>query len=193
MLISSFFTRGGMPALSLTPNITIWEIQEFANTKVIDIQLMIEIGDGFYKYSFATYNSTKEYLFISDGGDTLPPNERFGTNGTDTTVVSPASVDDIVDKVWDESAIDHLLIGSTGAFLNETHADAQQLRLDVILAMNLLRTLIKYDHNRTKIDHIAGTLTVYDDNGVTPIVVFDLKDRTGVFNINEVFERLPRP
>ena len=55
-----------------------------------------------------------------------------------------------------------------------------------------LNEILKYSANRTKIDKIAKTLTVFDDNGTTPIKVFDLKDFNGVASITEIAERAPR-
>jgi len=188
MILTSFFRRGGIPATGLLPLITVWEIQPALDTKIINAQPMLEVGDGIYKYSFAAFDSTKEYVIISDGGNTLPPNERYGDNSTNNENNSI-----IVNNILDEPAISHNISGSVGAFLNETHADAQQIRLDVILALDLLRTLLKYQKNRTKLDHIAFTLTVYDDDGITPLKVFDLRDRNGVGSLAEVMERLPRP
>lgn len=50
----------------------------------------------------------------------------------------------------------------------------------------------KFDMNRTKIDENAFTLTVFDDDNITPLHVFDLTDRNSVSSIEEIFERLPK-
>ncbi len=53
-------------------------------------------------------------------------------------------------------------------------------------------TILKYHKNRTFIDESAFTLTVYDDDKVTPIKVFDLKDENGIASITSIFERIPQ-
>lgn len=50
----------------------------------------------------------------------------------------------------------------------------------------------KFETNRTLIDETAFTLTVFDDDGVTPLDVFDLKDSAGVASYTEIFERVPQ-
>jgi hypothetical protein len=59
-------------------------------------------------------------------------------------------------------------------------------------AIDLVNEILKYSSNRTKIDRNAKTLTIYDDNGTTPLRVFDLKDFNGVASISEIAERAPR-
>jgi hypothetical protein len=50
----------------------------------------------------------------------------------------------------------------------------------------------KHLTNRDKIDTTANTLTRYDDDGVTSLVVFDLKDADGNSSSDEVFEKDPQ-
>jgi len=44
--------------------------------------------------------------------------------------------------------------------------------------------------NRLLIDENTNTMTHYEDDGVTPAIVFDLKDETGVGTVTEPFERV---
>jgi len=71
-----------------------------------------------------------------------------------------------------------------------SHLDIQDSGLVNILS--IVADIQKYDTNRTKIDENAFTLTVYDDDGTTPLTVYDLKDRNGVASVTEIFERMPR-
>ncbi len=52
--------------------------------------------------------------------------------------------------------------------------------------------MLKYSKNRTYIDPIAYTLTIYEDDDTTVLRVFDLKDENGVASITSIFERLPQ-
>lgn len=63
--------------------------------------------------------------------------------------------DVIVDKVFDEAYADHTTAGTTGKLLNE------------------LRVA---NYNRRKHDKVAKTITLYDDDKVTPNTVFDTND-----------------
>lgn len=93
--------------------------------------------------------------------------------------------------VWNAPASDYMGGGTTGLLLNSMSADLVQLRLDAITILDLVELILKYDTNRTKIDKIAKTLTVYDNDGSTPLRVFQLKDSNGVASVTEVAERVP--
>jgi hypothetical protein len=204
MIITSFYTISGAPAIGLTPTIRIWEVQNLTQTLVVPLSgpdpMMVEVGDGFYKFVFDSingYDVTKTYVARCDGGVSIPnPGERFQTVDIDSTggsviTITPADINAIVEGVWEEPGAAHLTPGTMGAYQNEIHADVQQIHIDVSTAISLVTTLMKYEMNRTRIDKIAKTLTVYDNDGVTPLKVFDLKDSTGVPSVTEVCERFP--
>lgn len=48
------------------------------------------------------------------------------------------------------------------------------------------------ERGRWKIDEVAKTLTYYDEDGVTPIQVFDLKDADGNPTSENPYERVPQ-
>lgn len=50
----------------------------------------------------------------------------------------------------------------------------------------------KHVANRDRIDTGANTLTRYDDDGTTPLLVFDLKDSGGAPNATSIFEKDPQ-
>ena len=95
-------------------------------------------------------------------------------DGTNITLESEAAAQ----AVWDENLTAHSLPGSAGL--------AQQ---SIATAVALAQTILKYQANRTKIDPNAYTLTIYDNDGVTPIRVFNLKDFNGLPSLTEVAER----
>lgn len=70
--------------------------------------------------------------------------------------------------------------------------DTESLINSLQLAIDIVNEILKYSANKTKIDKNAKTLTVFDDNGVTPLKVFDLKDFNGVASITEIAERVPQ-
>ena len=60
---------------------------------------------------------------------------------------------------------------------------------DIYTAMEVLS---KIETGRWKLDKAAATLTFYDDDNVTPLYVFDLKDENGVASATSVYERVPQ-
>lgn len=196
MIINSYFTFGGVPATTLTPIIKIWEVVSGNPiTYVLVVNNDSVLGnnnDGFYSYDFVGYNSAKNYLIRVDGGAILPPNERYSVATAEAaTGTGSFTVQDVVNGVWDEPASSHITSGTMGVYQNETHADVQQLRIDMTTAVSLIGTLLKYEQNHTKIDKTAMTLTIYDNDGVTAIKVFNLRDSLGNPSVTEVCERVP--
>ena len=183
-IVNSFITRNGNPQLGLNPTIRIWEVTGTPVQVVTDEQC-VEVGDGFYTYNYAGYDA--DLLYVARvAAPTLPLNSRYYTTEMDNAVdVSQGVIADIVNGVWDEPTSSHTVTGSTGALITETNNN-------IIAAVSILHILLKYEANRTRIDKSAMTLTVYDDDGVTPLRVFDLKDSSGAGSITEVFERRPR-
>ena len=186
-IISSFFSQNGTPALGLSPTIRIWEVTNTTNTLVITDAPMVEVGDGFYKYVFAGYDGTTNYVIRADGGTSLPQRDRFSISG------SADDINTIREAVYEATAADHTTPGTFGLKINQTCADTAQLRLDTVAMTELLELLLKFECNRTRIDKTAKTLTVYDDDGTTPLKVFNLKDGSGTLSTAEVCERDPTP
>jgi len=81
-LITSAFTDNGEPKTGLTPIITI--IDADTNTEVVTAASMTELQDGWYKYSFITYDFDKSYVINVDGGATLNDSERYQFGGNDS-------------------------------------------------------------------------------------------------------------
>lgn len=191
--ITSFYTSNGSPITGLTPTIRIWDITTGIDTLVVVDQPMTETGDGFYKYIFTTFNPNKKYTIRTDGGITLNQQDRYQSgslNGSD----------------FDELASDHMVPGSLGEKISQIKADTFQISVNLVSlialiqrvtpggasVLDLLDELLKYDKNRTRIDKTAKTLTVYDNDAITPLRIFDLKDEFGIPSIVEVIERDPQ-
>ena len=206
-LITSFFTRSGVPAADIPivtagfPVIRIWEVIAVDQTLVIGtpegtgdpgggvgtdgiMTILFDKTagvpgsgglpvagsiDGFYKFEFTTamgFVPTSNYVARVDGGTSIPAGERyqvvkFGPND---------NIDVKVDAIWEEPSAGHVTIGTMGS---------------------LLDVLRKYETNRTVVDPIAKTLTVYDDDCTTVLRVFDLLDSSGFPSTDSVCERKP--
>ena len=79
MKIITSFTQSGVPKEGLSPTIKILKLD---GTIVINNESMTEIGSGFYKYEFATYDEDEDYCISTDGTSSLSNYERynFSTN-----------------------------------------------------------------------------------------------------------------
>lgn len=185
--ITSFFTHDGDPINSLTPDITISSVIDGVRLTVVT-NSMTSIGDGLYIYVWNDYNPNVEYIIKVDGGATLHQHERYqiGSNAD-------------VKEVWDVARNQHVAPGTTGNSVSSILADVQELRIDVTTIRNalqpihdLLTLLRKHQTNRTVVDPLANTLTVYDDDGVDPIHVFNLYDDSGNPSVTTILERVPQ-
>lgn len=68
----------------------------------------------------------------------------------------------------------------------------QVIDVDLEQMLTILAELRKFNFNRSKIDPVDKTLTIYDDDNVTPIVIFDLLDTNEDPSVQEVAEKFPR-
>lgn len=71
-------------------------------------------------------------------------------------------------------------------------ADTGTIITTLQTCIDLVNNILKYNTNRTRIDESAKTLTIYDDDDVTPIRVFNLKDFNGLASITQIAERMPQ-
>jgi len=116
--VLAFFTDTGVPKTGLTPTVRIRDISD--NTLIITDSTSSEVGDGWYKYDFVAYDSTKEYAIRFDGGPTLSDTDRY-TSGTNDSFA-----EDITDAVFEEQINKHLVDGSFGYAINEINNDLKR-------------------------------------------------------------------
>ena len=214
-VIKSFFTKSGIPAIGLTPTIRIWEVNGVTDDIIIGspngtgdpgsgigtdgimAEVIDSVGgisqDGFYKFEFTPamgYDPTKSYITRIDGGSSLLPSDRYQVGDFDPT--DEATVQNITDGIYDEPRNLHLIPGSMGEAINLNRADISAIRTnDLPVLLDLIDLVRKYQTNRTKIDPVANTLTVYDDDCVTVLRVFHLLDSAGNPDVSNVCERDP--
>ena len=82
MIFTAVFTYNGAPKLLLSPLITIYDVSD--GSAVVSGADMTEIGGGFYKYNYTSFDSTKNYVFVCDGGAAQQDGERYtyGSSGS---------------------------------------------------------------------------------------------------------------
>lgn len=86
---------------------------------------------------------------------------------------------------------------SVSSRATQTSVDTVQTVVDAITVTvgnmsAVVNDIIKYSANKSIIDINAKTLTIYEDNGVTPLRVFDLQDSNGVASITDIYRRIPQ-
>ena len=75
--------------------------------------------------------------------------------------------------------------------IDEIQADTDTIIEDLTNVISIITEIRKYGKNRSKIDPNNYQMIIYDDDNVTPIQTFDLKDRNGVSSILEIFDKIP--
>mgnify|MGYP003474763392 CR=1 FL=1 len=187
-ILTVHFTSSGSPATGLSPTVDIYELDPVTpttNTLIVDNGATVEIGAGWYRYQFTTYDTAKSYVFTFDGGVGLPAYERYKVGGNETYA------EEVSDSVWDETANAHVQSGSTGLILQQTKADTASIVVSEVTIVTLLNLLLKYQRNRTKIDLVNSQLIIYDNDCITPLTTFNLLDFNGMPNVQEVCEKVP--
>lgn len=187
-IITVHYTSVGVPTVGLTPIINIFELDSYdqnINTLVVSNGNTCEIGQGWYRYDFIEYNPSKNYVYTFDGGDSLTTGDRYKIGGNESFV------EDISNGVWEEPLSGHLSTGTSGFALTQIKSDSTSLMVSQVAITSLVNTLLKYERNRTKINTSTSTLTIYDNDGTTPLTTFHLKDHLGQPSISEICERLP--
>lgn len=153
--------------------------------------------------SFESLVATVNTINTTTQNTQITVNDIQGTvNDIETAITTGAfpTLQSIVDGVWNAALSAYTNTGSAGFIVStilgtvidsKTRSDEIKIVVDNLLI--LVDEVLKYDRNRTRIDKTAKTLTVYDDDGVTPIRIFNLLDGLGAPSVEEVCERDPGP
>lgn len=185
-VITVFFTNNGTPVTGLTPTINLWELDiPVSNTLLVSGGALTEVGDGLYRYDFTTYNYVKNYAFVIDGGATLTGSDRYKFGGNESYE------EDISFEVWEEPATAHLAANTMGLLVNLIKSDTTTIIFNEIAIQTLLTYVRKLLSNRNRIDEPSNTLILYDDDKITPLLTFNLKDFGGSPSISPIAERTP--
>lgn len=188
-VIMAYFSSDGTPATSLLPVINVYTIGNVPGSVLQPIgtsDYMDGVGAGWYRYIIVNYNPALNYVYTIDGGATLSVYDRYKHGGNESYV------EDITSGVLGDPLINHTTDGSLSDVVQRIKADTTMIAVTESTIVLLLQLLLKYQRNRTRIDTEASQLIIYDDDGVTPLTTFDLKDFNGMPNIQEVCERVPQ-
>ena len=109
IFLTAFFTEYGVPKTGLSPTVTAWDVSDASVD--VNAQAMTEIAGGWYKYSWASFDLTKDYVARADGGAGQPDGERYAPIDMAGAALS-GKVDaletkiDTIDGIVDEILID---------------------------------------------------------------------------------------
>lgn len=119
MDIITFFTNNGIPAIGLTPTIRIRRVSTGA--LLVTDAAMTEVGDGFYRYTFSTYDPSIDYAIRCDGGILLSGSERYQYAGNENAAELDSIQDDIIE-------VNTNILGVSGSVVN---IDFSSLQVDI--------------------------------------------------------------
>lgn len=80
LYIPAHFSDEGAPLTGLSPVISILETA--TGIAAVSEAAMAEVGLGFYRYAFATWNPAKDYCYLVDGGAALENYQRYRIGST---------------------------------------------------------------------------------------------------------------
>ena len=147
MNIVAYFTSGGMPAIGLTPTVSIWDL---AGTIYATASAMTEVAGGFYNYDFTTYDYNKDYVMTAYAS-TLPAAEQYvvATNESDSQ-----KTQGITKEILGLSQGNFIMSGQT------YDPDGRLLTSDMYTYDNATDAI--NDNNRL---HTYNIVSTYDGNG----------------------------
>ena len=80
-IVTAFFTTVGVPTTGLSPTIRIRRLD--TDALVVTDDAMVDVGDGFYDYEFALFDSSLEYVIRADGTSSLEGADRYKSGTLD--------------------------------------------------------------------------------------------------------------
>ena len=150
MNILTYFTDKGIPKTGLSPLVKIVEVETSAI--IASWVSMDEISDGWYKYNFDTYDYTKEYVVICDGGALLGQASRYIASAVDNSNLNMSKI------VLNAQSSNHQEPGSIGEMISST--DDKIKRALGLLHENIYIDLPIYDENNKLTEIIAVGIDV---------------------------------
>lgn len=167
------------------------------------------------KFWSGTYQAKIVGTLITDDETDIitPPDSGSVTVVTQASsqgiVFEPETATDIADEVWTHTTgtqvssdldnpdqykadVSSLALESSIQTVQSDLDDPSQYQADLTDVTSLVEVVEKMLTNRLKIDEVANTMTIYEDNGTTPLVVFNLKNKEGSPAHENVYERIPQ-
>jgi hypothetical protein len=212
MYILTYFTENGSPKTGLSATIRIRDLSD--NSLVITDVSMSEVGDGFYKYDFSTYDNTVDYSIRCDGGAVLTDDERYtyassefagetnqiltDTNELQSDWENGGRLDIILDEITTQGDVNESKLDDIQTDLDnpdQYKADTAGLATESNATLNTNTIIAEVNGNETKIDGIISSLSLLVANiwnyttrtltaGTKDDEIDDIKAKTDQLNFN---------
>jgi len=140
--VVAYFERQGEPAINLNPVIRIRYVE---TGSIVAEDVMDEVGSGFYKFNFHSYDMTKDYTMLADGGISLIQRDRFLEGAT----------------------------GEYGDISSNIYLMSDNIGCRILLMKKLFENKLELENGD------QDNWILYDDDGVTPLLVYDASDVNG--------------
>jgi len=191
MWLTAVFTSNGDPATGLSPTVTVYNLLD--NSIAVNAASMTEVGSGFYKYDFSTYDSKNDYAVLFDAGATATVDSRYTFSGTTSQPEIAAIYDRLGAPTGASIAADIAAVPTAAENRAEMDANSTKLaNLDAAVSSRAAQTSV--DAIKTVVDALQALavnkkefvnevgvtyLVVYDTDGTTPLYKWPYKDSTG--------------
>ena len=195
LTLTVFFTENGDPKTGLSPTVTVWDLSD--SSVDVNAQAMTEVAGGWYKYSWASFDLTKDYVGRSDGGAAQPTGERYApidmagaalSGKVDAMETKIDTIDGIVDSILEDTGTTipgtittaqndlDLITGADGATL----ATLQGNYAPNVVVPDPAGTAPTADEIKTAIEAAGSSIaSILEDTGTTiPAAISALNDVT---------------
>ena len=115
--LTAYFTENGTPKTGLTPTLMIWDVSD--GSAAVTAGAFTELAGGWYKYAWAAFDLTKDYVARADGGGGQPVGERYAPIDMAGAALS-GKIDSIEAKVDTLDGIVDSILEDTGTTLPAT-------------------------------------------------------------------------
>jgi hypothetical protein len=125
-----------------------------------------------------------------DLGNVENPGTVLALSGT--TIKDATDVETAISGVNSAIGGVDIAVGNVNTAVAGVASDVADVAVDVADVSDQVLEVSKAALNRWKIDKNTATLTLYEDDGITPFKVYDLKDDEGDASTDKIFERVPQ-
>jgi hypothetical protein len=183
--LNGTITFPGFPADDLYSFVDCFSLIPGTSTPIIDMN-----GATGAQLQLRRYAGGIELRNCTDSNNVISVDLTSGHLKLDSTVTAGTIVVRGTGHITDNSSGATVITNGFTPVWTESEKNSTLVALTSIA--DVLTLLQKYEENRSVIDKTANTLTIYDDDDVTPILVFSLLDSTGTPSTDEVAERVPQ-
>lgn len=191
-VITCVFFESGVPKTGLSPTITVYKVSD--GSTVVSAQAMTELAGGFYKYSYAGYDGTEQYVFSADSV-TLTGSERYSVGPLDENILTDLSARIPAALSSGNIKADALAISTSTAAADKLEASAETIVVGTVSWDNTNATTTVFysdDITEATADHYNGRIVIFTTGDLiyqaTNITDYALDTGEGKFTVTALTE-----